>query len=389
LSTEINLPKQVAGERRERVQSALGHAPFDAVVLASPESISYVAGFRSVSASVFSDYLMAAVVSPTQLMLVVGAGEVAAALDSGVSPDELFAYGSFFFEGDHVGASFANTFPDFPAAMSAAISALAIPKSFLAVESPMRNAAVLSGVTEHAVDATEWLMALRAVKLPGEQHLLRTAVSIAEDGIRAGIESIAVGVTERDIARRVAATMAARGGTPRFVVVTSGERSALSDAFPSERAVAPGDLVRFDIGCEYEGYWSDIARTAVLGPPSRRQATYYEALRAGVAAEVDGIATGLTAGALFDIAVRTVRANGIDTYRRHHVGHAIGLSVYERPVIAADAPTVLQAGMVFCLETPFYELGWGGMMLEDAGVLTDDGFELFTTLDRQLAVVPL
>ena len=170
------------------------------------------------------------------------------------------------------------------------------------------------------------------------------------------------------------------------MVVTSGHRSALSDAYASERILRPGDLVRFDIGCVYQGYWSDIARTAVVGSPSARQASYYAALRAGLAAEVDRVRPGMTAGELFDIAVNTVRAGGLTHYQRHHVGHAIGLSVYERPVITPDATTILQPGMVFCLETPYYELGWGGMMLEDTGVLTDTGFELFTSIDRDLVV---
>jgi Xaa-Pro aminopeptidase len=233
------------------------------------------------------------------------------------------------------------------------------------------------------------MMTVRAVKLPFEQQRLRKAAQLAEEGIAVALAIAAEGVTERDLAARVAATMAAGGGMPRFVVVTTGERSPLADAFPTDLAARPGDLIRFDIGCVYEGYWSDIARTAVVGEPTPRQSSTYRALLQGMLAEFDVVKPGATAGEVFAAAQSTVeRLAGPNPYRRHHVGHAIGLSVYERPIIAEGNPTVLEPGMVFCLETPYYELGWGGMMVEDTGVVTDDGFELFTGMDRSLLVVP-
>jgi len=82
-----------------------------------------------------------------------------------------------------------------------------------------------------------------------------------------------------------------------------------------------------------------------------------------------------------------VEASGLKPYRRHHCGHAIGTEVYERPVIAAGSSTVLKPGMVFCFETPYYEIGWGGMMVEDALVVTAEGAEVLTVSDRSLRVI--
>ncbi len=44
--------------------------------------------------------------------------------------------------------------------------------------------------------------------------------------------------------------------------------------------------------------------------------------------------------------------------------------------------------MVFCVETPYYCLGWGGMMVEDAILITSEGNSKLTSLDRSLWVVP-
>jgi len=45
---------------------------------------------------------------------------------------------------------------------------------------------------------------------------------------------------------------------------------------------------------------------------------------------------------------------------------------------------VLQPGMAFCIETPYYELGWGGMMVEDTAIITENGHELLTNSSRSL-----
>jgi Xaa-Pro aminopeptidase len=43
--------------------------------------------------------------------------------------------------------------------------------------------------------------------------------------------------------------------------------------------------------------------------------------------------------------------------------------------------------MTFCFETPYYELGWGGMMVEDTLVITETGCTLLTESDRSLRVI--
>ena len=148
-----------------------------------------------------------------------------------------------------------------------------------------------------------------------------------------------------------------------------------------------GDLVRFDLGCVYEGYRSDISRTAVLGAPDAKQARYYGAALAGERAAIEAMKPGVPVGRIFDIAVQTTRAAGIPHYQRHHVGHGIGLEPYDPPTIAPGGDTVLEPGMVFCVETPYYEHGWGGVQVEDAVEVTAAGARLLTRSSRELRIV--
>jgi Xaa-Pro aminopeptidase len=172
--------------------------------------------------------------------------------------------------------------------------------------------------------------------------------------------------------------------------VTTGSRSALADTQATNKAIQAGDLLRFDVGCVLDGYWSDIGRTAVIGEPTPRQTSFYAAMLAGEDAQLATARPGVSASALFDTAVNTVQSTGgPQPYRRQHCGHGIGLDVYEPPIIQPGVDALLEEGMVFCFETPYYELGWGGMMVEDTVVVTQDGIRMLTDRGRGLTVVPV
>ena len=55
--------------------------------------------------------------------------------------------------------------------------------------------------------------------------------------------------------------------------------------------------------------------------------------------------------------------------------------------INATTTTALEAGMVFCVETPYYEHGWGGVQVEDAVEVTPTGVRTLTRSSQDLAVV--
>ena len=95
----------------------------------------------------------------------------------------------------------------------------------------------------------------------------------------------------------------------------------------------------------------------------------------------------MTANAIFVTAVEATRKAGIAHYRRHHVGHGIGLDVYDMPILNETTSTPLEAGMVLEVETPYYELGFGGLQVEDTILVTDHGHERLTGSSNELALV--
>jgi Xaa-Pro aminopeptidase len=90
---------------------------------------------------------------------------------------------------------------------------------------------------------------------------------------------------------------------------------------------------------------------------------------------------------VFNGAVERVRELGIPHYRRHHVGHGIGVEYYDLPILNPRTEIPLETGMIFEVETPYYELGFGGAFIEDTVQVTDSGVKVLTELDRELHVV--
>ncbi|SEF14469.1 M24 family metallopeptidase [Jiangella alba] len=376
----------LARDRLARLRARLADQPYDAVVLTEPESVLYATGYRSMPGQVFRTHRMAALVTATDLWLVAPAADVPAGAT--VLPvDRISPFGRFYVESgtpDPV-TEVADRHDGLASALAAAVATL--PSSArLAVETRDVPADVLAACGDVVEDGAGLLFAVRSRKLPAEVELLAYAAQLAEAGIDAALAAAGPGTTEAELAAVVAGTMVAGGGDPRFVVALTGERSALADAVPSGRAWKPGEIARFDVGCVVDGYWSDIGRTAVLGEPSARQRDVYAAVKAGEDEQLAAARPGLPASTLFGIGLDAV-ARGVPRYRRQHCGHGIGLSIYEPPIVAPGVGTELAEGMTFCFETPYYELGWGGMMVEDAVVVTSGGVERLTRSGRDLSVV--
>jgi Xaa-Pro dipeptidase len=229
---------------------------------------------------------------------------------------------------------------------------------------------------------------IRMVKTAEEVRRLEAAALTIESSYEAAIDAATEGVTEAELASVFDRNTIERGSRPHFTVLAFGERGALPNAVPSDwRRLRHGDTIRFDIGCKTEHYSSDIARTAVFGEPSEKVVQYYGAILAGESAMINVMRPGITAKEVFAAAVEATRENGIPHYRRHHVGHGVGLDTYDPPLLDPMSETLLEAGMVFEVETPYYELGFAGLQVEDTVLITEAGCRVLTRTQRELRVI--
>lgn len=241
------------------------------------------------------------------------------------------------------------------------------------------------------VSASRLFSKIRMIKTKEEIKRIENAVKITEKAWEAALASAREGMTEKEFAFVFESTMLKEGGRPTSHMgaygapIAFGRRTAFVDlASPSYYKLRRGDLLRFDGGCSYMGYGCDMARTAVLGEPSDKTKSYYNALSEGVQLAVEMAKPGEVASEVFDAVVERVRKSGIPHYRRHHVGHGWGLGGYNPPLIGPRDDAELEEGMLLCLETPYYEVGFGGLMLEDVIVVKKGEPRYLTKFDRRL-----
>ena len=228
---------------------------------------------------------------------------------------------------------------------------------------------------------------VRSVKTPEEIARLRRAAAIAEGSIDAALKVAAEGVTERELLRAFNSYTVQHDAAPVVGCIGFGNRSAMINVQPSDRPLKRGDVIRFDVGGRYRHYRSDIARIASFGEPSAKVRKYHQALEKGVARAYDIIKPGLKVAELFNEVVEGVRREGIAHFNRSHVGHGIGVDGYDPPNIAASSVDTLEENMVICVETPYYELGFAGLQVEDMIRVGNHEAESLMSIGTELRVI--
>lgn len=247
------------------------------------------------------------------------------------------------------------------------------------------------------VPAADIFRRIRMVKTEAELARLRKSNEITEGALADLLEAVKPGANEADLVHLYETRVAELGGQPGLTLVTAGRRSGHAHALTADYVLQHGDVVKIDLGCSYRHYWSDTARMKVVGEPGPDVAAAYAAILAGEQAALNAIRPGVRPSELFEIAMGTVRDSGIADYRRHHVGHGIGIELYDHPLVQAAATESeisglgqmnepLEVGMVLNIECPYYVIGKWGMNVEDTVVVTPQGYEYLTRLPRELRV---
>jgi len=225
----------------------------------------------------------------------------------------------------------------------------------------------------------------RMVKSPAEVDALRRAAAATAAGIRAGARVVRPGVDEATLQGVFEAACREHGSAsvPFTPIVKSGPNSLwpwrilAAHADRRNRRLESGDVVIFDVGCEADGYVSDVGRTFSVGgrysPQQREKLEMITRVSDQVAAAVR---PGTTLAELTRVAYEAI-PDDEEPYMQtpSYFGHHIGLSSGD-PALP-DEP--LAPGMVFTIEPWYYnhELGVS-VFVEDVVLVTEEGAEVLT-----------
>jgi Xaa-Pro dipeptidase len=387
-----------------RILQALRRAGADALIATSPANICYLTGFRSWTHSLHithQTYLVLTADGKRSLLLPSSDADFVSM--DGFLADEVRTFGTFYVEPANGSvihtaeerhlASFGDEIVnsrDSLQELKLTLEKKGLAKASLAIDQghvmPSHWMAIREALPEAKLqDAYGLMLQARSVKTAYEVEMLRRSSECTEKAIQASLAVAAAGgATDDDIRCIFEKSLIDSGAEHLFSAIGVGTRTCFPNVIPNGTRSQKGDVLRYDVGCRYQGYASDLARIATFGPSNPKIRRYYEALLKGEAAAIELMRPGVLAGDVFEVAVEVVRKEGVPHYRRQHCGHAIGLDVYEVPVVRPNDRTRLEAGMTFCIETPYYELGLGGLQVEDLVLVTEDGAEILTALSREL-----
>jgi Xaa-Pro dipeptidase len=383
-----------------RIKEFMRRNELEALVGSTPGNVTYLTDYRSFSQEVLKVPIFALMTKDLEAALVVPTDEIGDILTYNLTKTKnLNPYGTYFIEtGDKKLRDVERKFSEYVKQPKAdnAVDALAALLTFKGLNKSR------IGVDEGGMILDNWdklvralpeaqlvranaiLENIRMVKTKGEVDRIRKATHIVEHAIDQTLRIAKPNVSGTELADEFTTDIVNQGGHPLFWSIGIGARSHLNNMPPSPEKLKKGDLIRFDVGCKYENYCTDMARSAVMGKPTDKQRQYYQALLEGQEAALKSVRPGVRASELFEIAMKTVKARGIPQYKRHHCGHGIGIELYDPPLIAPRDDRALEESMVFCVETPYYELEFGGLQVEDVIVVTNKGYEPLSESSKEL-----
>lgn len=213
----------------------------------------------------------------------------------------------------------------------------------------------------------------RVVKTPAEIALLVKAARSTEKALLATYAGIQEGDNEFDLVERLSSNLFRSGAQKiNFAYINVGPNTGYPHSHPTAYQGVAGDLIKTDCGGFYNGYISDVARTAVLGKASPEQLSIYSRLLEIHDACVALARTGTRPSDIYATMVREHERVGIH-FGLTHAGHSVGITGHEQPILNPYNTEGLEANTMLYIETRVRWPGKAGYHIEDLIQVTDDG----------------
>ncbi len=241
----------------------------------------------------------------------------------------------------------------------------------------------LSGVELVSVD--DDIELAQSVKDAREIAVLEAAANATLAAAEETAAELRAGATERDFSTSAFLKLMQRGGVPLFLVFASGAKTMQAHPESSDEPMRPGTLWRIDFGARFdEVINSDLARTGVVGEPTREQEATLIALRATQDAGFKAIEPGRPAKEIFNAVKDEFKRQGLP-FSMPHIGHGMGIGLHEFPMLEPRNDIKLQTGMVLNIEPMVVlESRQEAYHTEDLAEVTTSGARLLTPPQQRL-----
>ncbi len=211
----------------------------------------------------------------------------------------------------------------------------------------------------------------RVIKTPRERERLAEGFRGTERALKEAFLATQPGDTERDMCFRLADGILRHGAeSVAFTHINGGPNTGFPHKDPSDYRVKRGDILKADAGGRYGRYYSNVGRTAKLGPLNDEDRSWWSRLREIHHELIDMVRPGNTGRQIFDRATALHERHGIP-FPYAHNGHGLGLLVHERPLISPHEDMAFEPGMMSTIETRVRWVGKCGYHMEDLLEVTE------------------
>jgi Xaa-Pro aminopeptidase len=169
----------------------------------------------------------------------------------------------------------------------------------------------------------------------------------------------------------------------------AGGRTAADPHARGHGPLRPHEAIVMDIfpRSRSSRYFADITRTVVKGTPSPTLLAMYESVMRAHAAALTEVRAGANGAAVHRAVLNEFRSSRYDGRPEqpsmpHGTGHGIGLDIHEAPRLG-DIDVELMEGEVITIEPGLYHPDIGGIRVEDAVVVTQDGYRNLTSISKR------
>jgi Xaa-Pro dipeptidase len=220
------------------------------------------------------------------------------------------------------------------------------------------------------VNGSPCIWEIRMVKTEAEIDRIRHICRIASDAYAKVPEVVKIGDSEREAARKLMIELARHGADSiPFLPAISGEGGVAQIVCgPHDRRIQSGDILFFDTGATYDGYYCDFDRNYAVGEVSGDAKRAHEAMWRATEAGIEAAVVGATTDQLFAAMAKVIEEAGSLGNNVGRLGHGLGMQLTEPPSNMPGDGTVLKENMVLTIE-PGFEYAPGKMIVHEENIV--------------------
>ncbi|MBX2886676.1 MAG: Xaa-Pro peptidase family protein [Granulosicoccus sp.] len=230
-------------------------------------------------------------------------------------------------------------------------------------------------------DASDAIGKVRQIKSSTEIEKISYACELTSKAFAQVPTLVEEGMSDIDAFRAFRICCLQQGVDDPAYVVGKVDAGGYDDiiAGPVGHIIASGDVLIFDTGCVFDGYYSDFDRNFAFSYACQKTQSAHQRVWDATEAGLAMARPGVSCAELFQTMMQVMDDDSSDTRSTvGRLGHGLGSQLTETPSITSFDQTELKAGMVITLE-PGYCYSPGKIMVHEENLLiTESGFQLLS-----------